>query len=87
MVCFILIKINKNRGKRKQKVSRFGCVSDEVSIEEDEDENNVYVVSKLFFFCYGLGMILILCFLFGNCWVYKFGLKNNELMMLEGDLI
>lgn len=58
-----------------------------MSIEEDEDENNVYVVSKLFFFCYGLGMILILCFLFGNCWVYKFGLKNNELMMLEGDLI
>lgn len=83
----ILIKTNKNRGKRKQKASRFGRVGDEASIEEDEEENNVYVVSKLSSFRHGSGTIPTLCPSSGNCWVHKFGSKNNELMTPEGDLI
>lgn len=84
----ILIKTNKNRGNRKTRASRFERAGDGTSNEAgEEEENNVYEVSKLYSFRHGSGTIPTLCPSSGNCWIHKFGSNNNELMTPDGDLI
>ncbi|XP_062607595.1 uncharacterized protein LOC134269423 [Saccostrea cucullata] len=83
----ILIKSSKNKGTRKKKSQRFDRSNDAASIDEEEDENNAYVVTKLSSFRHGSGTIPTLCPLSEDCWIHKFGSKYNELMTEDGEEI